>query len=174
MALGGPLKKTATLFLCSVYTIVSSEMPFRDPRAWILLGIDMNDYNADFPVQSFAGLMPGYTAGVPRTLNVDPASCILASEQFQLTVAPERDYAPGEEKKLLARGAPHRDKNTGQRIRDVLSKTPLLKTRQSKVQVKGDFPPISAKPMKKVRFADDTAADDSGGGGQSTRLRCWQ
>jgi hypothetical protein len=167
MALGGPLKKIATLFLCSVYTIVPAEMPFRDPRAWILLGLDMNDYNASFPVQNFAGLMPGYTAGVPKVLSLNSAPHIPASEQFELTVAAEREYAPGEEEKLLAQGAPHRDKFTGRRIRDVLSKTPLLETRPDKVQVKGEFPSISMKPKKTVRFAIDTAADDPAGGGEA-------
>jgi len=133
MALGGPLKKTAALFLCSVYTSVPTEMPFRDPRAFILLGLDINDYKANFPMQNFAGLMPGCTADVPRTLNINPTPYIPASEQFKLTAASERDYAPGEEEKLLAQGAPHRVKITMQRTRYVLSKTPLLKTRQSKV-----------------------------------------
>jgi hypothetical protein len=132
---------TGVLFVCDSFTVLETELPFRDPRVWKSLGMQYGDNMAPlkpiFDVQLVAKHSPGYTNKLiqPLTLNHDLQPML--SQKFGLNAADEGLTAEQEEK-VMATGWRHRSA-TGHTKPD-FSGQPLVET---KPEAEPQLPPLN-------------------------------
>ena len=165
------------LFLCSSFTLVETELPWRDPRVWAALGIPYGDREATFKVQSFAHLQPGYTNGLPKELKLEnpPPPPLSATHGVY---AGDDDLTADEKQDILSKGRRHRNKTTGLTQPNWTGNDPIVATHQGPVNLQlPALPPVvpaadkdtpvpssSSKGGRRVRFdlGGDAAAAGSG------------
>jgi hypothetical protein len=134
---------TGVLFVCDSFTLLETELPFRDPRVWKSLGMQYGDNMAHlkpvFDGQLVAKHSPGYTNKLmqPFTLNHDLPPML--SQKFGLSVA---------DADLTAAGWRHRS-TTGHTKPD-FSGQPLVGT---KPEAEPELPPLNYDESAEVDAA---------------------
>jgi hypothetical protein len=105
---------TAVLIVCDSFTMIETEMPFRDPRVWESLGMTFGDRDASFDVQVVAQHRRGYTTDLMVPLDLKYKLPASVSEKFGFTVEDEM-LSPAEERRsgIMSVGRRHRNKATG-------------------------------------------------------------
>jgi hypothetical protein len=80
---------TAVLFVFDSFTMIETEMPFRDPRVWESFGMTFGDRDASFGVQVVAQDRRGYVTDLMAPLDLSYKLPKSASERFGFTVEDE-------------------------------------------------------------------------------------
>ena len=135
------------LFVCDSFSVIKTEMPFRDPRVWEGFGMPFNDRDASFEVQIVAKHLGGYTNNLMVPLTLDYPVPADVSDKFGLTVADEM-LTKERKREILDTGWRHRNKATGLTKPDA-SGQPIIATR-----------PPAVPQLPPLRFPSESAAGD--------------
>jgi hypothetical protein len=121
---------TGVLFVCDSFTLLETEIPFRDPGVWKSLGMVFGDtlavFEPTFDTQLVAKHSPGYTNKLMQPLNLDHKLQPMLSETFGLC-ASDKNLTAEQERKVVATAWRHRSA-TGQTKPDFLGQ-PIVATK---------------------------------------------
>jgi hypothetical protein len=118
---------TAVLLVCNSFTMIETEMPFRDPRVWESFGMTFGDHDASFGVQVVAQHRRGYVTDLMVPLDLSYKLPKSASERFGFTVEDEM-LSPAKEQRIINVGRRHRNNASGLTMPDATGQ-PIFATR---------------------------------------------
>jgi hypothetical protein len=142
---------TAVLFVCDLFTMIETELPFRNPRVWESFGMTFGDRDASFGVQIVAQHRRGYVTDLMVPLDLSYKLPKSVSEKFGFTVEDEM-LSPAKERRIMNVGRRHRNKATGLTMPDATGQ-PIFATRP---------PPVPRLPP--LHFPGDHEGAGSAGG----------
>jgi hypothetical protein len=151
---------TAVLFVCDSFTMIETEMTFRDPRVWESFGMTLTfgDRDASFGVQVVAQHWRGYVTDLMVPLDLSYKLPKSASERFGFTVEDEM-LSSAKEQRIMNVGRRHRNKASGLTMPDATGQ-PIFATRP---------PPMPRLP--RLHFPDDHEGAGPAGGELRRSLR---